>query len=607
MATRWGRRSTTTSKLKSPDSSLESSPTPSFCTASETAERDDDVVTTAKTSPTRLDDKLQVSDPDTPMKGHNDPDEEEEDLGSDEVLLPYRPAKKLPREVREHSKIYLEEELYGAAIEMLGSLMSSGGHRPRSKQRPALVPPPNQVAFLASLAIHPLYTNRPTEMSHRTIGSQAMQYLRGLLGSAGPVHANFRTAFDFEPWRRHGRRGLSAGVEDEANEEDEAMGGRFAPSHIVFSKAESFWRLLGWAFNCSALHPERWRYWESWLGFMADVLDADYRERERLDTSGGADGSDWRRGSLLLRYVRDLDRSAVKGMVRALFADGSAASLREFPELYDREAKVRTGAGNKRKRTLSSDLDLANDNFGDYFDDDGLSSEGSAPESPTRQTAGSRQKWMEVAPPPSEELMASVSLRLRFFDMVGKAFDFLDNAECQTELFGVFSSNLRSLPVPLYELYVASHRTEMDSRSQISLLLDAVGTFRPTSAPKPIRVDKAAATGGFINMLIMEKCYLPFAATSTAEGNAKFSLVLESLFRILWVNDQVSYSTELDEAVRTGVAMRNDRSKPKKSARSKDGAEEAARKILAQSGSRLEYLMEIVAEEEQSDGDTDAE
>lgn len=297
---------------------------------------------------------------------------------------------------------------------MLGSLMSAGGHRTRSKQPPALLPPPNQIAFLASLAIHPLYTNRPTEVSHRIIGSQAMQYLRGLLGSVGPVHANFRAAFDFEPWRRQGRRALPAGVKDQINEEDEAMGGRFAPSHIVFSKAESFWRLLGWAFNCSALHPERWKYWEVWLGFMADVLDADYRERERLDAGDG---------SLLLRYVRDLDRSAVKGIVRALFADGSAASLREFPELYDRETRARTDAGNKRKRTLSVNLDLANNRFGDYFDDDdGLSSQGSAPDSPSRPAPGPRQKRMDEAPPPSEELMASVGLRLRFFDIVRKRF-----------------------------------------------------------------------------------------------------------------------------------------------------------------------------------------
>lgn len=186
---------------------------------------------------------------------------------------------------------------------------------------------------------------------------------------------------------------------------------------------------------------------------------------------------------------------------------------------------------------------------------------------------------------------------------VAKAFDFLDNAECQTELFAVFSTSLRSLPAPLYELYVAPHRTEMDSRAQASLLFDAVGTFHPTSAPKPSKVDKTAADGGWVNMLIMEKCYLPFAATSTAEGNAKFSLVLESLLRIHWMKGQVCYSADLDQAVRTGVALRNDRSKPKKSGRSKDRAEEAARKILAQSGSRLEYLMEIVREEDQSDGD----
>ncbi|KLU89349.1 hypothetical protein MAPG_08321 [Magnaporthiopsis poae ATCC 64411] len=608
MATRWKPQSATGSRLKSPESSPDSSPTPSFRTASETADRDDDVVTTAKTSPNQFNDKPRASAPDTPMQGPDDLEDMAEEVAKDVVLPPYRPAKKLPREVREHCKIFLEEELYGAAIEMLGSLMSAGGHRPRSKQRQALVPPPNQIAFLASLAIHPLYTNRPTEVSHRIIGSQAMQYLRGLLGSVGPVHANFRAALDFEPWRRQGRRAPPAAVENESNEEDEAMGGRFAPSHIVFSKAESFWRLLGWAFNCSALHPERWKYWEVWLGFMADVLDADYRERESLDDRGTG-ANDWRHGSLLLRYVRDLDRSAVKGMVRALFADGSAASLREFPELYDREAKVRTDAGNKRKRAPSSDLDLANDKFGDYFDDDDdLSSQGSCPDSPSRPTAGPRRKRMEEAAPPlSEELVASVSLRLRFFDIVGKAFDFLDNVECQTELFAAFSASLRSLPVPLYELYVAPHRAEMDVRAQASLLFHAAGTFHPTSAPKPSKVDKAAAEAGFINMLVMEKCYLPFAATSTAEGNAKFSLVLESLLRIYWVKGQVCYSADLEEAVRTGVALRNDRSKPKKSGRSKDRAEEAARKILAQSGSRLEYLIEIVREEDQADGDMVAE
>lgn len=111
MATCWKPQSSIGSELTSPDSSPESSSTPSFCTASETAERDDDVVTTAKTSPNQFNDKPPASAPDTPMQGHDDLDDMAENLAKDVVLPPYRPAKKLPREVREHCKIFLEEEL----------------------------------------------------------------------------------------------------------------------------------------------------------------------------------------------------------------------------------------------------------------------------------------------------------------------------------------------------------------------------------------------------------------------------------------------------------------------------------------------------------------
>ena len=49
----------------------------------------------------------------------------------------------------------------------------------------------------------------------------------------------------------------------------------------VWQRAEDFWHVVGWAFRCSVLHPERWERWQIWLQFMCNVLEDDWKERER--------------------------------------------------------------------------------------------------------------------------------------------------------------------------------------------------------------------------------------------------------------------------------------------------------------------------------------
>lgn len=123
--------------------------------------------------------------------------------------------------------------------------------------------------------------------------------------------------------------------------------------------------------------------------------------------------------------------------------------------------------------------------------------------------------------------------------------------------------------------------------------------FQPKTAPKPSRIDKAAAEGGFLTMALMEKCYLPTVASGGVDNNARYSLLVEALLRILWQAGQAPYTPELDDAVRAGVAARND-CKGGRGARGKESTrDDAARRVLVESGDRLEMLVDIIHDEGQ--------
>ncbi|KAI6409613.1 hypothetical protein MCOR20_004937 [Pyricularia oryzae] len=594
----------------------------SFCTASEVPDREQNANTTAQTSPSQCHD--------APAKRTR-----HAGAGAARAHAPpamtgkegYRDAKLLPRELRDQCKIYLEERMYLPAMQMLSSTLLAGGHR--ANPTAAFIPPHPHLAFLASLAIHPKFTNRPTTSDGQAIGSRAMQYLQALQRTVGPVNANLAAAFDFEPWRKRVRRGAAASADLDLSDDEELLRGQFVEGYVVFAKAESFWKLVGWAFNCSALHPERWRYWRVWLEFLVDVLERDYEERERLDEGAGGEpgselgseasnsddarGTRWREGSLLFRYMcstdrrsGELNRSTIKGMLRAIFADGTESSVREFPELFADEAKPKPTAGAKRKRGLSTTLDLEREQYGDYLDEDGYSSSGSQPASPSgRQVKRMRGGKAKPAgpvedPPPSEHLLESVGLRLRLFELLGVAIrDHSGREEGLEDLYSDFCFTLRSLHLDTFAAFIAPHGTGLPLDSLVTVIRETMEHFQPKTAPKPSRIDKAAAEGGFLTMALMEKCYLPTVASGGVDNNARYSLLVEALLRILWQAGQAPYTPELDDAVRAGVAARND-CKGGRGARGKESTrDDAARRVLVESGDRLEMLVDIIHDEGQ--------
>jgi hypothetical protein len=126
-------------------------------------------------------------------------------------------------------------------------------------------------------------------------------------------------------------------------------------------------------------YPKRWKYWKVWLDYMLDVLDADWYEREAQDTNAytssprkDSDSEEQtfssRERSLLVEYLSDSKgrSSALKRVVRSVFANGSDESIREFPEIWENETKeVKHHSGQKRKRGNSKER-----GFGDYDDEE---------------------------------------------------------------------------------------------------------------------------------------------------------------------------------------------------------------------------------------------
>lgn len=307
-----------------------------------------------------------------------------------------------------------------AALNLLNSLLCDGippAHAQPNK--PGCVAPPAQIAVLATLAIDPKHTSKLADSAAHEVSSLAMSYLRTILATVGPVNANLRDAFLFRG--ENGRRRRSdehAGLGDMESDEDHVRG-KTANKGSIWARGQDFWRVLGWAFNCSAQHPHRWRWWQPWLEYMVDVLEADYRERKRLDVEGEGSQESYEyrllRESLLMSYVvpKNSRVSALKPIISALFADGNTSSQAVFKEVFTRENKVASKSSKKRKRDR---VDIENDKFGDYDDDS--STGGSEPPTPEHLRVLAMDVKNDTALWTGSSLLDTVPLRLRLFALV---------------------------------------------------------------------------------------------------------------------------------------------------------------------------------------------
>lgn len=323
--------------------------------------------------------------------------------------------------------------LDGSALALLGDLVTSGASHPDAQDKPAFVPIPYHIELVSALLIHPRYTNQSPPDERLELASKSITFLRNTLHILGPINANLVEAFSFAPFTstRTSRRSRNTLERDDgtsgsdSDDKPERMKGIIANKGRIRRCAKDFWHIVGWAFNCSIKHPKRWQYWKVYLDYMLDVLDADWNERERMDRitakeSGRECDYQMVRKGLLIKYLSDSKgkSSAMKRVVRSVFADGGSDSLRDFPEVFENETKEVIYNGQKRKRA-----DTMDQKFGDYDEDEGIQlADGSS--SPMREDDEDDE---EIIPEVDPYLggTESIALRQRLLTFVGSSVTLL--------------------------------------------------------------------------------------------------------------------------------------------------------------------------------------
>ncbi|KAH8673738.1 hypothetical protein BX600DRAFT_508977 [Xylariales sp. PMI_506] len=534
----------------------------------------------------------------------------------------YRHARQFPSALKQHCQIYLEENLHHIALNVLERLHALGGTRsvPSScelaNNGTAYCPPPNQLALLNTIIVHPDFTTRPREDTWPSASSSSLVFLRSLLHNVGPVNARFKEAFRFGQGPRRSR---SASPDDSDGDmmygepDVGVLSGRYG-KYGVWRRGLDFFSVVGWAFNCSVVYPNRWNYWRQWLEFMLDVIEADLIERMRLDEANfkRQNGKDevqneypLLRDSILAGYIeqRSGRTGGLKWIMKALFADGGKASSSLFQEVWRKEHKgVSKKPVNKRKR---DQVNIEKGEFGGWLDDDSVySSQASEPPTPQKRGTSSDKHEVKALEPSYVE---SIPLRQRLFVQLSYLCNYLPDPPFQLpDLYELYESLVKGLPLSIFTAFVSSTTSMLRVDSQISTLQEILSMLMPSSAVSPSRVDPVRYNANGTSPAILERCFLPYAAnTIAAEDNAKVSILLEELIQLIWMDGTEQFSDSLHGVVMKGIQAREAKVKKKISgARGRclveayaQDSDAEARSILADSAKRLELIVALIVAE----------
>ncbi|RYP26006.1 hypothetical protein DL767_008212 [Monosporascus sp. MG133] len=534
----------------------------------------------------------------------------------------YYKARQLPPELKHHCQIYLEENLPLITLNLLNSLLSPSQDRSKGA---IYCPPPNQLSVLSTILVHPDFTTRPKEPGWPEAATESLVYLRSLLSLVGPLNARFEDAFRFSSGSRFSRGATprSESSDSESDDYDDSRGyvplaGKYAKDG-VWARGQDFFRVVGWAFNCSVMYPNRWRHWKQWLEFLLDVLEADLQERHRLDVDRDDENFPLLQKSLLATYIGQRSgRNAgggLKWIMKAIFADGSKLASSSFQEVWHKEHKgISKKVLSKRKRVT---VNIEKGDFGCWLDDDSVySSQASEPPTPQKRRVNSGNIGGEDFQALEPAFVESIPLRQRLFSLISYLCFHLPSPPFDlSDLYESFENTARSLPLPIFSALVNSSTSALRVDSQISLYQGILYVLMPSTALSPAKVDRARHDAGGISAAIIERCFLPYPAnTIAADDNAKVSLLVENLVQIVLRDGSEEFGAGFRDAIEKGIQARETKAKKRTTGgrgRGRGGGgggngedDEEARMVLEMSGERLRVLASVV-EGYDGEGDED--
>ena len=511
----------------------------------------------------------------------------------------YRNVQTLPAQLLEHCTVCIEEQLYSQAIALLQSAVTAGN----GTVRPANVPPPQHLSLLATLVVHPSMTTRTTSKEKHVAADEALRYLHHLNSLTSADASGLAKALQFRDSgssRSKRARGRQSDISsDDENDDPGRIRSSYAKKESLFGNAEDIWAAVGWAFNCSVAHKNRWDRWRLWLEFMFDVLEDDLDARHRQAAQESPENKDKIFSkSLLATYLApfiDQGRNPKRRIMRAILADGTQPSLNQFPSIYINETRPPKSKEDSKIGTKRS-LDLDQGEFGDYFDsdsDDYSNDNDSTPGGPGAQqrrtstrhsstNASSRRdspaaSSTSASPPQNTTTTplsthggpSSLTLRLRLLSLLTHFSSLAPTLFLDPEdLFDLYTEFLRPLPLPIFSYLLLSHTTASTNHNSVPVVgLDPNSLASLTQMLlRPLLSSQAPISNA--NSLTPESFathFAPFAANvSNVNENSRVGVCVEVLLRLLWTEGAFTVVGEevkgrVREAVLEGIRAREER------------------------------------------------
>lgn len=375
----------------------------------------------------------------------------------------------------------------------------------------------------------------------------------------GSVNSSLDEAFVFSGVGASSRRGGSGGGRRRAIVEDtsptrsgsDEIENDLAQTGAIWAQAEDIWQVVGWAFNCSVLHQKRWARWCVWIEYMLDVFEEDWKVREFQDMeSDDEEADDQREKSMIVKSLsaEGVTAGRERKVVRAIFADGSARSAAEFPEIWKNETKERKNEVESKK--MVKKIDIEADNYGDYLEDDEDSdSEASDPNPSEAQPPSLPNPLTDLSTPLGGT--PALHLRLRFLSLLSIVSNSLPASFTTLgSLYDNYLEHIRPLPTPTFFMLISPSNLSLFSAPAASSLVQYIlRSLITSSAPTP--------AGDDLTQQVLQENYLPFPAnTSSIADNAKVSLCVETLLRLLDRHAGLAWTPALQEATESGIAAR---------------------------------------------------
>ena len=362
-------------------------------------------------------------------------------------------------------------------------------------------------------------------------------------------------------------------------ENDEGIDSELADAGSLWMQADSFWHIIGWSFNCSVLHKNRWERWRALIDFMIGFLEMDWNGRRE-------DSGDLQQ-SAIVKYIEGGGAGAGKErkVLRAVFADGQQKAVAEFGEIWPNETKALKKDGAAKK--AEAKIDIEADNYGDYMEDEN-DADLEDPESHPSTESPLRSNKLPSDVAQGLGGMCSTHLRIRILSLLSKVSDALpDTFTPLNNLYHHFFEHIRPLPLPaFFTMMMPSGLRPFEPTAASSLTQYILRSIIAAAAPLPPNDN--------LSQDILEVHYLPFAAnTNNLVDNVKVSLCVETLLRLLDQCVGLEWTQELLDRAETGIQARTAKVKGRRTKKSMDEVGACDMAWLESSAERIRMVIEM--------------